>query len=104
MMKALGLRSAGNVHATIGQLEDRGYVRRAHPRRARSLEVLRLTDDVSEGWLRAASTGAMVRELIRRGIGADTRSGHDRPDRLASDTPPDRRSRHGPGRTDGQAP
>jgi SOS-response transcriptional repressor LexA len=35
----LGLASKGNVHALIGQLVDRGYVRRL-PHRARSLEVI----------------------------------------------------------------
>jgi SOS-response transcriptional repressor LexA len=70
MMHALGLRSAGNVHAAIRQLEARGFLR-THPRRARSIEVLRLADDVGEGWLRAVSNGAMLRELARRGIAGE---------------------------------
>ncbi|TWT11555.1 LexA family transcriptional regulator [Reyranella sp. CPCC 100927] len=76
MMEALQTKARGNIHALIGLLEERGYVRRLFRHRARCLEVLRLPDEVSEAWLRAVSTGAMARELARRGIGPQTQPAH----------------------------
>ena len=76
MVAALGLRGRGNVHQMITVLEQRGYLRRLFHRRSRCIEVLRLPDDVSEHWLRAASTGSIVRELVRRGIGPEPADNH----------------------------
>jgi SOS-response transcriptional repressor LexA len=67
MMAAIGTRARGNVHAMVGLLEERGYLRRRFRRRSRCIEILRLPDDVSEGWLRTVSIEAIVRELMRRG-------------------------------------
>jgi SOS-response transcriptional repressor LexA len=71
MIAALGVRGRGNVHQMITILEQRGYLRRLFRRRSRCIEVLRLPDDASEHWLRTASTGSIVRELMRRGIGPE---------------------------------
>lgn len=76
MMAALDTRARGNIHALIGMLEERGYLRRMFRHRARCIEILRLPDDVSEAWLRAVSIGSMARELARRGIGPQTRQAH----------------------------
>jgi SOS-response transcriptional repressor LexA len=70
MMAALGSRGRGNVHKMVTILEQRGYLRRLFHRRSRCIEVLRLPDDMAEHWLRAASTGSIMRELMRRGIGS----------------------------------
>ncbi|HEX2889914.1 hypothetical protein [Vineibacter terrae] len=67
MMAAIGTRARGNVHAMVGLLEERGYLRRRFRRRSRCIEILRLPDDVAAGWLRAVSIDAIVRELMRRG-------------------------------------
>lgn len=72
MMHALGTRGRGSVSDTIDILEQRGYLRRLFHRRARCIEILRLPDDLSQRWLEAVSNAAMVRELMRRGIGAAT--------------------------------
>ena len=76
MMAALGSRGRGNVHDMITILEQRGFVRRLYHQRSRCIEVVRLPDDVSERWLHGVSTGSIVRELMRRGIGPQTRAGH----------------------------
>jgi SOS-response transcriptional repressor LexA len=76
MMAELETRSRGHVHQLIGLLEERGYLRRPVRGGARSLEIVRLPDDLSENWLRAVNTGAIARELIRRGMRLRTRPGH----------------------------
>lgn len=76
MMRALDTRGRGTVSDVIDGLEARGYLRRLFHRRARCIEILRLPDDVSQRWLEAVSNAAMVRELMRRGVGAETCVGH----------------------------
>jgi SOS-response transcriptional repressor LexA len=76
MMHALDTRGRGAVGDTVDILEARGYIRRLFRRRARCIEILRLPDDLSRRWLEGVSNAAMVHELCRRGIGAETCPGH----------------------------
>ena len=46
MKEALDLRSKSGIHRLITALEERGFLKR-HKHRARALEVLRLSDDLS---------------------------------------------------------
>ena len=69
MMEAIGSRHRGGTHQMVLLLEERGYIRR-HPTLkygcARSIEVLRLPDDVAANWLRTVSIEALRREIDRR--------------------------------------
>lgn len=58
---ATGISSKSRVCVLVGQLEQRGYVRRL-PNRARSLEVVR-----SRSPLARYSTAELISELDRRG-------------------------------------
>ncbi len=87
MMAALGSRGRGNVHDMVTILEQRGYLRRLFHRRSRCIEIVRLPDDVSENWLRAASSGSIARELARRGFAPQTRSGHGLCPRCGAERP-----------------
>ncbi|HAU28497.1 MAG TPA: repressor LexA [Rhodospirillaceae bacterium] len=46
MKDALGLKSKSGIHRLIGSLEERGFLKRL-PHRARALEVIRMSEDVS---------------------------------------------------------
>lgn len=59
MKEALDLKSKSGVHRLISALEERGFIRRL-PNRARALEVLRQSEDVTTGKRAAANANDMV--------------------------------------------
>ncbi len=61
MKEALDLRSKSGIHRLITALEERGFLRR-HKHRARALEVVRLSDDLSPP---ARATGGFAPNVIQ---------------------------------------
>lgn len=57
-----GLRSKGNLQATLEALEARGYIRR-HPRKRRAIEVLQAIPDPSKKGARARAYKAALTDI-----------------------------------------
>ena len=47
MKDAMGVRSKGNIHRRLAELEERGFIRRL-PYRVRAIEVLRLPANMEQ--------------------------------------------------------
>ena len=69
MMAAMQLHSLQGVHRMVGELEEKGFIRRL-PARARAIEIIRLPEDqvdvVINGSRRIAELEAEVADLRRR--------------------------------------
>jgi repressor LexA len=63
MKDALGLKSKSGIHRLITALEERGFIRRL-PHRARALEILRLTDNITT----SDSTSSFAPKVIEGGF------------------------------------
>jgi repressor LexA len=59
MKDALDLRSKSGIHRLITALEERGFIRRL-PNRARAIEVIKLPDQVGQGFGRRGFTPSVI--------------------------------------------